>query len=304
MLENIGDKLLHYILLRKGQEYVYDIREEFDIESYDYTVAAAHDGNSASIISGGPRTFVTGNRVGDIPLSQNLDFSLGITAFDTNWAGRLPAGSYSGDYVVDFARFYSFSGDELNSTPQWQDEFNEGYLDGSKWFAADWTFADTQFTPSNVRFENGYMILRVEREESDGQFGGTNLALLGEAVQSSTTHGGVASRAIDGNTNGSWRKGSVTHTSSTSNSYWEVSLAELSHINQIVIYNRTDGCCINRLSDFSVSVLDEDDNVVWTQFYTESPEPMLTIDLNATGKKVRVNLDGILSLAEVQVYGN
>lgn len=301
--EKLGDKFFHYVLIRKGNEYVYDIRENFDIESYDYTQALAHGNNSASIIVGGPRVYLTGDRVADIPTFQNLDFSLGITAFDNNWSGRLPNGVYSGDYVVDFTRFYEFSGETLNTTAQWQDEFNNDYLDTSKWFSANWVFADTQFTPDNIRFENGNLVLRVNRGQSSNEISQTNLAITGQAEQSSTTHGGAASRAIDGNVNGFYRQRSVTHTANDSNSWWQVELDSVSQIDQIEIYNRTDSCCVARLSNFSVSLLDEDDNVVWTQFYSSTPSPSIVIDVNAVGKKVRVNLNGILSLAEVRVLG-
>ncbi len=305
MNENLGDKFFHYILIRQGDQYVYDVREDFDIESYDYTDASAHGGNSDSVLAAGPRVYLTGNGVGDIPLTKQLDFSLGITSFDNNWAGRLPGDSYSGDYVIDFTRFYGFSGNNLNNTPQWQDEFNQGYLDYSKWFAANWSFYDTQFTPDNIRFESGYMILRVDRGNGSGSVSDTNLALDGEATQSSTGWGGLASRAIDDNRDGAYNRGkSVTHTNNEANAWWAVELEETSDIGQIVIYNRTDRCCVSRLSDFSVSVLDEDDNVVWTQFYTEPPQSILTINLDVVGKKVKVNLNGVLSLAEVEVYGN
>lgn len=304
MSENLSEKLLHYILIRQGTQYIYDVRESFDINTYDYTIAGVHDGNSASIIIGGPRIFTTGDSVANIPESKRLDFSLGITAFDSNWTGSLPSGNYSGDYVVDFTRFYEFSGESLNTTPQWQDEFNDDYLDSSKWFAANWVYAETQFTPDNIRFENGYMILRIEREEDSFDTINTNLASLGEASQSSDAYGGLANRAIDGNTNGRYSKKSVTHTSNEPNAWWELDLLQVSNISQIVIYNRTDNCCVNRLSDFSVSILDENDNVIWTQFYTESPQSILEINLSVTAKKIRINLDGILSLAEVEVYGD
>ena len=301
--ESIGDKFFHYVLIRQNNEYVYDIREDFDLETYDYSNADAHGENSASIIVGGPRVFYTGSGVGDIPLNQRLDFSLGITAFNTNWSGPLPSGSYSGDYVVDFTRFYEFSGSELNSSPAWFDEFNGTGLDYGKWFPATWTFYDTQFTPDNIRFENGYMVLRVGRDIGSGGTSGINLALYGQATQSTTAYDGEAARAIDGVTQGAYRFDSVTHTETESNSWWELELLEVSSISQIVIFNRTDSCCVNRLSDFSVSVLDENDAVIWTQFYTNAPESMLTIELDVTGKKIKINRDGVLSLAEVQVFG-
>lgn len=303
MTENISEKILHYILIRQNHQYVYDVREDFDIATYDYTVAEAHEGNSISIIDGGPRIYLTGDDVADIPETKRLDFSLGITAFDINWSGSLPNGSYSGDYVIDFTRFYGYSNNTLNLTPQWQDEFNDSYLDYSKWFAANWTYQDTQFSTQNIRFDNGFMILRVNRDENTDNTSRTNLAINGQTGQSSTAYGGIASRAIDNNTDGTYRNDSVTHTKDDANAWWQVELAQTSDINRIIIYNRTDSCCTSRLANFSVSVLDEDNDVVWTQFYTEMPLSSLTIDLSSTGKTVKISQKGTLSLAEVEVFG-
>jgi len=303
MTENIGEKILHYILIRQNHQYVYDVREDFDIATYDYTVAEAHEGNSVSIIDGGPRIYLTGDDVADIPETKRLDFSLGITAFDINWSGSLPNGSYSGDYVIDFTRFYGYSNNTLNLTPQWQDEFNDGYLDYSKWFAANWTYQDTQFSTQNIRFDNGFMILRVNRDENTDKTSRTNLAMNGQTEQSSTAYGGIASRAIDNNTDGTYRNDSVTHTQNDANAWWQVELAQTSDINQIIIYNRTDSCCTSRLVNFSVSVLDEDNDVVWTQFYTEMTDSSLTIDLFSTGNTIKISQNGTLSLAEVEIFG-
>ena len=303
MTENIGEKILHYILIRQNHQYVYDVREDFDIATYDYTVAEAHEGNSVSIIDGGPRIYLTGDDVADIPETKRLDFSLGITAFDINWSGSLPNGSYSGDYVIDFTRFYGYSNNTLNFTPQWQDEFNDGYLDYSKWFAANWTYQDTQFSTQNIRFDNGFMILRVNRDENTDKTSRTNLAMNGQTEQSSTAYGGIASRAIDNNTDGTYRNDSVTHTQNDANAWWQVELAQTSDINQIIIYNRTDSCCTSRLVNFSVSVLDEDNDVVWTQFYTEMTDSSLTIDLFSTGNTIKISQNGTLSLAEVEIFG-
>ena len=52
-----------------------------------------------------------------------------------------------------------------------------------------------------------------------------------------------------------------------------------------------------------MSVLNENDEVVWTQFYTKMTAQSLAIDLSATGKTVKISLKGQLSLAEVEVFG-
>lgn len=135
-----------------------------------------------------------------------------------------------------------------------------------------------------------------------------NLALLGTASQSSTSaaHGGAPERAIDGNTSGNWSGGSVTHTESESNPWWEVNLGASYSLDNIKIFNRTDGCCMGRLSNFTVSVLNNG-SVTFSQSYTSFPNPLTTVDVDgATGNVVRIQLDAgnVLSLAEVEVYGS
>ncbi len=153
---------------------------------------------------------------------------------------------------------------------------------------------------------NGYDIVRPP--------GGTNppsadnIALSGEATQSSTNqaHGGAASRAIDNNTNGKWSAGSVTHTETEVNPWWQVDLKSSYNIDEIVIFNRTDGCCTNRLSNFTVSIINSGGDTTFSKTFTSAPNPSIRIDTDgAIGEiiKVQINGTGTLSLAEVQAYG-
>ena len=162
---NLGNKLYNYILIRKGNDYIYDIREDFDIRTYNYTNASAHGSNSTSLIVGGPRIYTTGGSVANIPTWKKLDFNLGITAFDNGWTGSLPSGSYSGDMEIDYARFYEIDSDgDFNTFTNWSDEFNSNQLDIGKWNVADWQTSATQFTQNNIRFENGKIILTISRD--------------------------------------------------------------------------------------------------------------------------------------------
>lgn len=87
---------------------------------------------------------------------------------------------------------------------------------------------------------------------------GNNVALGKTASQSSTAHSGVASRAVDGDTNGSYANGSVTHTSGgASDAWWLVDLGSDTEIAEVIIYNRTDSCCISRLNDAEVEIIEE-----------------------------------------------
>lgn len=248
----------------------------------------------------------TGGNVEHIPLYKKLDFSLGITAFDSGWTGSLPDGSYTGDMVVDFSRFYTFKNgsNSFNSYPQWSDEFNGYHIDYGKRLVASWDYGVTQFTSQNLKVENGFLTLRINRDfNNGGAVSNSNLALNGTASQSSTYNDATANRAIDGDSNGNYDNGSVAHTENQVNPWWEVDLLDDSEIDRITIHNRTD-CCTDELSNYSVSVFDDNDNMIWNKFYTNHPSSIHTIDLDVTGKKVRIDLvEGALTLAEVQVLG-
>lgn len=133
-----------------------------------------------------------------------------------------------------------------------------------------------------------------------------NLALSGSATESSTVYS-TPHAAIDGNTDGDFFHGSVTHTNYDYQAWWMVNLLATYYIYEINIWNRTDAAP-ERLSDFNVSVLDIYGNTVWQSNYADPPNPSLHISLpgNITGHFVKVRLNGTnyLSLAEVQVYGD
>ncbi len=87
--------------------------------------------------------------------------------------------------------------------------------------------------------------------------GATNIALSGKATQSSVAEGGAPDRAIDGNTDGYFSAGSVTHTVQRSQyPWWEVDLGEEKPINTIVVWNRIGGDFGSRLNNFKLVVLD------------------------------------------------
>ena len=144
-----------------------------------------------------------------------------------------------------------------------------------------------------------------------------NLALGRYAEQSSIAGASTADRAVDGNTNGVWAAGSVTHTDLAVNSWWQVDLGASGTISSINVWNRVD-CCGDRLSNYWVFVSDtpfapSDTPLTlatrpqtWSRHQTSAPAPNTAITVPAvTGRYVRVQLDGTgyLSLAEVQVLG-
>lgn len=131
-----------------------------------------------------------------------------------------------------------------------------------------------------------------------------NLALNGTARQSSTIHSGEASRAIDDNTNGAYSGGSVTHTDSDTNAYWQVTLDDTYDIGDINIFGRTDDCCLTRLSNFTVLVYDGFTRN-FSKVISNYPDPSVTVNANgASGNIIRIrsNTGAPLSLAEVQIF--
>merc|ERR1712012_850090 len=125
-------------------------------------------------------------------------------------------------------------------------------------------------------------------------------------------HGGIASRAIDDNTDGTWQNDSVTHTSGNdAETWWKVHLRTVSSISEVVIHNRND-CCSYRILDFhliiryegavvySSEISDPDQSKTDKEMYSYLTELKLA-------DEVEIALPGanrILSLAEVQVYGS
>jgi len=92
--------------------------------------------------------------------------------------------------------------------------------------------------------------------------GGINVALKKPTVQTTTNGGGVSARAVDGDTNGNWRDGSVTHTSvGRPNPAWEVDLGAAMAIEKIVVWNRRGSS--TRLNGVHVSILDGKRMVLW-----------------------------------------
>ncbi|MEP4078606.1 discoidin domain-containing protein [Haloferula sp.] len=132
----------------------------------------------------------------------------------------------------------------------------------------------------------------------------SNLALYGKATQSSNAYGTIASIATDQNTDGIWSNGSVTHTNNEFQPWWKIDLEGLNSISEIKIWNRTDSNQ-DRLSDFDVTILDENEQPVWTNYQASSPNPSLSLLPNTTGQYVLIQLRGTdpLSLAEVEIFG-
>lgn len=95
-------------------------------------------------------------------------------------------------------------------------------------------------------------------------WGGVNLALNKSAMQTTVAYEGEASLAVDGNSDGDFFQGSVSHTSTGTDLWWEVDLGKMTAIEQIVVYNRTDSHG-QRLDGFNLKVLDSERNEVFSK---------------------------------------
>lgn len=174
---------------------------------------------------------------------------------------------------------------------------------------------DGQHTLEAVSTSGGWFQLDALSVE-DSPPAGTNIALNQPTSQSSTGYGGVPERAVDGNTSGAWNDGSVTHTNTEAQPWWEVDLGSSQDIANIVLFNRTNSCCTDRLTDFYVYISDSSfgsrtdvaqmaNEAAWSTYHSGTLSgSSLDIAANSNGRYVRVQLSGStnpLSLAEVQV---
>ena len=136
-----------------------------------------------------------------------------------------------------------------------------------------------------------------------------NIAFQKPATQSSTySHSAnpVASKAVDGNTNGIFNIASTTHTNDDNEAWWEVDLIHQSEISLVTLYNRID-CCKERLTNFQVQLFDNAHSIIRkvSQGSTVQNRYDFTFPEKTIARYVRVQLLGknYLSLAEVEVFG-
>lgn len=126
-------------------------------------------------------------------------------------------------------------------------------------FPADW--AGQTFDDSG--WNNGFVPLGFDAGQVTGGGGvsATNLARGRVTTQSSTLSTFSAALAVDGNL------ANFTHTVAGQKlpSFWEVNLATNALIDEIVVYNRGDGCCGSRLRDITIRILSLDNKTTnWT----------------------------------------
>lgn len=103
--------------------------------------------------------------------------------------------------------------------------------------------------------------------------GGTNIASLGTATQSSTDFDGPAQLAIDGNTDGNYQNKSVTHTAISNDPWWELKLKSPAPVEKIALWNRIGNGIHTRLANFKIQVLDADRKELWATTVADAPNP-------------------------------
>jgi len=133
----------------------------------------------------------------------------------------------------------------------------------------------------------------------------TNIARGKHTSQSSTCWNGSSSRAVDGNTSGNYKGHSVTHTCTNDrNRWWKVNLGGYSEISKIVVWNRTDSCCTNRLNNVKVEILNNGNRVASHTINGGHRHNTINFS-NKRGTEVKVSGGhDYLSLAEVEVFGS
>lgn len=142
-----------------------------------------------------------------------------------------------------------------------------------------------------------------------------DVAIGRSATQSSTAFGAPAGNAVDGNTDGSYGSGSLSHTGLDQNAWWQVDLGASQALSEINLWNRSD-CCEDRDSDYWVFVSDTpfDHSLtptqqatqpgVWSSHQAGTMGRPTRIPAPISGRYVMVQLSGTnyLALAEVQVF--
>ena len=156
---------------------------------------------------------------------------------------------------------------------------------------------------------NNNQRFRLNNVSNSGSGGNTltnHIAVGKPTTQSSNYRGAIAARAVDGNTDGNYRAGSVTHTNEET-AWWRVDLEGTFNISAIRIHNRTD-CCSSRLNNVSVYIgninsTNPNDYTRIGNLNSDAINAFQNVNRQARYVMIRRNNRGFLSLAEVEVQG-
>lgn len=109
--------------------------------------------------------------------------------------------------------------------------------------------------------------------------GGKNVALQGNASQSSTAPNAQAKLAIDGRTNGDLAKGKSVMRTQTGkrDPWWQVDLKRELPLEKIVLWNRTDGKSADHAANLTVKVITARLQITWEKKNLPAPSPDLEL---------------------------
>ena len=225
------------------------------------------------------------NRGGDVLLNT---FNM-LGHFDPNiypnrdWIIQVPNGSYYVNISV---------GD-----PNWVDSVHKIDVNGVN--VIDYPEVKFDDGPNNNVFSSAVV-------SATGGNSGGNLALNKPATQSSVGFGGVPERAVDGNSDGVYNNGSVTHTDQETNAWWRVDLEGTFDIGMINVFNRTD-CCSDRLSNATlyagnVDSTNPNDYTLIGALDADALDSFNNLNIQARYIMVHSASLAILSIAEVEVF--
>lgn len=143
---------------------------------------------------------------------------------------------------------------------------NEHWILENQWLVTN-TVDPLPKSPPQPKYRGRYV--RVSHSASTTQFltmsevqvfsNAINIAPSGKATQSSNYPNSPASKAIDGNHNGSFATCSCT--TEQLGAWWELDLGKSIDIDSVAVWNRTD-CCPERLDNISIEILDEQRQVI------------------------------------------
>ncbi|MCB4807954.1 carbohydrate-binding protein [Tamlana sp. 62-3] len=308
---------------------VYEMNElsmTIEAENYDYFVLEGQDRTYSDSVSGNSGGAYRTDEAVDLKVCSEGGYNITDIA-DGEWLTYTVSVPTNGKYNLSIRYAsangngkikFSFDGDE--TTPEVTVPFGGAHSTG----LTDWKDLKVGsevslaqgvhqmkilFSGANNAFElNNITVALVEADPDP-----VNLAVLhGVASQSIDSdpcpYGGCAENAIDGNTNGNFGGGSVSHSAhgtSGSLKWWKVDLQNNYNIETINIYNRTGGYQ-SRLSDLTVEIKDSNGNTVYSEFFAGYPDPSWTLDIGGVvGQEVIISktTDTGITLAEVEVFG-
>lgn len=130
---------------------------------------------------------------------------------------------------------------------------------------------------------------------------GKNVALSKVAKQSTTDFGGVASRAVDGNTDGAYANGSQTHTSMQNNPFWEVDLGREYPVDDVILWNRTEnnGEFVRRMDGVAVTVMNGNRKKVFVSATHKGPNPNAKITVGGANPRVQIKRSAVNALSYI-----